>query len=81
MFSQFVETIGEEMDYRIEATNLKMIRKNMVRDRTVLIPRLIPEITSKHVLSMEYIPGTKITDVAALDAMGLDRGQIVSKVH
>jgi predicted unusual protein kinase regulating ubiquinone biosynthesis (AarF/ABC1/UbiB family) len=81
MFSQFVETIGEEMDYRIEATNLKMIRKNMVRDPTVLIPRLIPEITSKHVLSMEYIPGTKITDVAALDAMGLDRGRIVSKVH
>ena len=73
MFSQFVETIGEELDYRIEATNLKMIRKNMVRDPTVLIPKLIPEITSKHVLSMEYIPGTKITDVPALDAMGLDR--------
>jgi predicted unusual protein kinase regulating ubiquinone biosynthesis (AarF/ABC1/UbiB family) len=81
MFSQFVETIGEEMDYRIEATNLKMIRKNMVRDPTILIPRLIPEITSKHVLSMEYIPGTKITDITALDAMGLDRGQIISKVH
>jgi predicted unusual protein kinase regulating ubiquinone biosynthesis (AarF/ABC1/UbiB family) len=69
------------MDYRIEATNLKMIRKNMVRDPTILIPRLIPEITSKHVLSMEYIPGTKITDITALDAMGLDRGQIISKVH
>jgi predicted unusual protein kinase regulating ubiquinone biosynthesis (AarF/ABC1/UbiB family) len=81
MFSQFVETIGEELDYRIEATNLKMIRKNMVGDPTVLIPKLIPEITSKHVLSMEYIPGTKITDVVALDAMGLDRGRLVSKVH
>ena len=81
MFSQFVETIGEELDYRIEATNLKIIRKNMVGDPTVLIPKLIPEITSKHVLSMEYIPGTKITDVVALDAMGLDRGRLVSKVH
>jgi predicted unusual protein kinase regulating ubiquinone biosynthesis (AarF/ABC1/UbiB family) len=81
MFSQFVETIGEELDYRIEATNLKMIRKNMVGDPSVLIPNLIPEITSKHVLSMEYIPGTKITDVVALDAMGLDRGRLVSKVH
>ena len=30
---------------------------------------------------MEYIPGTKITDVVALDAMGLDRGRLVSKVH
>ena len=47
----------------------------------VLIPEVISEITSRHVLSMEYIPGTKITDIATLDAMGLDRERIVSKVH
>lgn len=81
MFTQFVETISEEMDYRIEARNIEMIRRNLIRDPTILIPELIPEITSKHVLVMEYIPGTKITDVAALDAMGLNRGRIVSKVH
>ena len=81
MFSQFVETINEEMDYRIEAKNLKTIRRNLSHDPTVLVPELIPELTSRHVLSMEYIPGTKITDIASLDAMGLDRGRIVSKVH
>ena len=81
MFSQFVETIREEMDYRIEARNLKTIRRNLSHDPTVLIPELIPEITSRHVLSMQYIPGTKITDIAALDAMALDRERIVSKVH
>lgn len=81
MFSQFVETISEEMDYRIEARNLKTIRRNLSHDPTVLIPELIPEITSRHVLSMQYIPGTKITDIAALDAMALDRERIVSKVH
>jgi predicted unusual protein kinase regulating ubiquinone biosynthesis (AarF/ABC1/UbiB family) len=81
MFSQFVETISEEMDYRIEARNLKTIRRNLSHDPTVLVPELIPEITSRHVLSMEYIPGTKITDIAAMDALGLDRGRIVSKVH
>ena len=81
MFSQFVETISEEMDYRIEARNLKTIRRNLSHDPTVLIPELIPEITSRHVLSMQYIPGTKITDIAALDALALDRERIVSKVH
>ena len=81
MFSQFVETISEEMDYRIEARNLKTIRRNLSHDPTVLVPELIPEITSRHVLSMEYIPGTKITDIAAMDALGLDRERIVSKVH
>lgn len=81
MFSQFVETISEEMDYRVEARNLKTIRRNLSHDPTVLVPEHIPEITSRHVLSMEYIPGTKITDIASLDAMGLDRERIVSKVH
>ncbi|MGE5660745.1 MAG: ABC1 kinase family protein [Ignavibacteriales bacterium] len=81
MFSQFVETISEEMDYRIEARNLKAIRRNLSHDPAVLIPELIPEITSRHVLAMEYIPGTKITDIVSLDAMGLDRERIVAKVH
>ncbi len=81
MFSQFVETISEEMDYRIEARNLKTIRRNLSHDTMVLIPKVISEITSRHVLSMEYIPGTKITDIATLNAMGLDRERIVSKVH
>jgi predicted unusual protein kinase regulating ubiquinone biosynthesis (AarF/ABC1/UbiB family) len=81
MFSQFVETISEEMDYRIEARNLKTIRRNLSHDPMVLIPEVISEITSRHVLSMEYIPGTKITDIATLNAMGLDRERIVSRVH
>jgi predicted unusual protein kinase regulating ubiquinone biosynthesis (AarF/ABC1/UbiB family) len=81
MFSQFVETISEEMDYRIEARNLKTIRRNLSHDPMVLIPEVISEITPRHVLSMEYIPGTKITDIATLNAMGLDRERIVSKVH
>lgn len=81
MFSQFVETISEEMDYRIEARNLKTIRRNLSHDPMVLIPEVISEITSRHVLSMEYIPGTKITDIATLNALGLDRERIVSKVH
>lgn len=81
MLSQFVETISEEMDYRIEARNLKTIRRNLSHDPLVLIPEVISEITSRHVLSMEYIPGTKITDIATLNAMGLDRERIVSKVH
>jgi predicted unusual protein kinase regulating ubiquinone biosynthesis (AarF/ABC1/UbiB family) len=81
MFSQFVETISEEMDYRIEARNLKTIRRNLSHDPMVLIPEVISEITSRHVLSMEYIPGTKITDIATLNALGLDRERIVSRVH
>jgi predicted unusual protein kinase regulating ubiquinone biosynthesis (AarF/ABC1/UbiB family) len=81
MLSQFIETIYEEMDYRIEADNLITIKRNLAGDNTVIIPNVFPERTSKHVLTMEYIPGVKITDIAALDAMNIDRPMLVTRIH
>ena len=81
MFSQFRETVYEEMDYRIEANNLINIKRNLAGDNTVIIPDVFPEITSKHVLTMEYVPGVKITDIAALDAMNIDRPLLITRVH
>jgi predicted unusual protein kinase regulating ubiquinone biosynthesis (AarF/ABC1/UbiB family) len=81
MLSQFIETIYEEMDYRIEADNLVTIKRNLAGDNSVIIPSVFLDRTSKHVLTMEYIPGIKITDIAALDAMGIDRSMLVTRVH
>jgi predicted unusual protein kinase regulating ubiquinone biosynthesis (AarF/ABC1/UbiB family) len=81
MLSQFIETIYEEMDYRIEADNLITIKRNLAGDNSVIIPSVILDRTSKHVLTMEYIPGIKITDIVALDAMGIDRSMLVTRVH
>ncbi len=81
MFSQFRETVYEEMDYRIEANNLINIKRNLAGDNTVIIPDVFLERTSKHVLTMEYVPGVKITDIAALDAMNIDRPMLITRVH
>lgn len=81
MLSQFIETVYEEMDYRIEADNLVIIKRNLAGDNSVIIPNVIQDRTSKHVLTMEYIPGIKITDIATLDAMGIDRSMLVTRVH
>jgi predicted unusual protein kinase regulating ubiquinone biosynthesis (AarF/ABC1/UbiB family) len=81
MLSQFIETVYEEMDYRIEANNLITIKGNLAGDNTVIVPSVFLERTSKHVLTMEYIPGIKITDIAALDAIGIDRPLLVTQVH
>ena len=81
MLSQFIETVYEEMDYRIEADNLVTIKRNLAGDNSVIIPNVIQDRTSKHVLTMEYIPGIKITDIATLDAMGIDRSMLVMRVH
>ncbi len=81
MLSQFTETVYEEMDYRIEANNLINIKRNLAGDNTVIIPDVFPERTSKHVLTLEYVPGVKITDIAALDAMNIDRPMLITRVH
>ena len=81
MLSQFIETINEEMDYTIESQNLKNIKRNLKNYPKVIIPSVIDDHSSKQVLTLEYIPGIKITNVKALDEAGIDREQIVIKAH
>ena len=81
MLSQFIETIHEEMDYRIESKNLKSIKKNMEGYPKLRIPSVIDDRSSQNVLTMEYLPGIKITNVRALDEAGIDREQIVVRAH
>ena len=81
MFSQFIETVYEEMDYKIEAENLLRIKKNLKDERRVIIPNVIPDRSTKRVLTLEYIPGIKITDGKKFDEMGIDKAKLVIRVH
>jgi len=81
MLSQFIETIHEEMDYRIESQNLKTIKRNLRNYPKVIIPSVMDDYSSKNVLVMEYVPGIKITNVKALDEAGINREQLVVRAH
>ncbi|MGB9003628.1 MAG: AarF/UbiB family protein, partial [Nitrosotalea sp.] len=81
MLSQFIETIHEEMDYQIESQNLKTIRRNFSSYPKVIIPSVMEDYSSKNILTMDYIPGIKITNVKALDEAGINREQLVVRAH
>jgi len=81
MLAQFIETIHEEMDYIKESQNLKTISKNVKEYKNVIVPKVYDDYTSKNVITMEYIPGIKITDIEALDELGIDRQKLVIDVH
>jgi len=81
MLAQFIETIHEEMDYNLESSNLKAIKKNISRQENVIVPTVYDDHSTKNVLTMEYVPGIKITNVEALDAKGIDRQRLVIDVH
>jgi len=81
MLAQFIETIHEEMDYTLESSNLKKIKENIAQYDNVIVPSVYDDHSSKSVLTMEYVPGIKITNVEALDAKGIDRQKLVIDVH
>ncbi|MFB6309730.1 MAG: ABC1 kinase family protein [Salinirussus sp.] len=70
---EFARTIRQEMDYEREARMLREIRGNFRDDPAVRMPAVIDSHSTGRVLTMEYVPGTKITDIDALDAAGHDR--------
>ena len=81
MLSQFIETIHEEMDYTIESGNLKKIKHDMAKNNKVVVPAVYDDYSSKNVLTMEYLPGIKVTNIEALDEKGIDRQKLVIDVH
>jgi predicted unusual protein kinase regulating ubiquinone biosynthesis (AarF/ABC1/UbiB family) len=81
MLSQFIETVDEEMDYRIEARNLIDIKNNLKEDTSVIIPKVYLDRTSRHVITLDYLPGTKITDIRTLNQHNIDRAKLVYRIH
>ena len=81
MLYQFIETVHEEMNYRIEARNLIEIKNNLKEDKSVIIPKVYLDRTSRHVITLEYLPGTKVTDIRTLDEYNIDRAKLVYRIH
>jgi len=81
MLSQFIETIHEEMNYKNESLNLKQIKNDLKKNNKVIIPSVYDNFSSENILTMEYIPGIKVTNVEALEEKGIDREKLVIDVH
>jgi len=73
---EFAKTIREEMDYARERTMLEEIRGNFADNDRIRIPETYESVSGPRVLTMEYVPGTKISDIDALDEAGHDRTAI-----
>ncbi len=57
LIDEFAENLLEELDYNMEAENIKMFQKNFHGDITVKILDVYPELSSSKVLVMEWIDG------------------------
>jgi ubiquinone biosynthesis protein len=76
MLDEFSTNLVEELDYYAEAYNMSRLAANMAELPGVHIADLHRDLSSKRVLTQEFVSGVKISNVAAMDAAGLDRAVI-----
>ncbi|MGG6292962.1 ABC1 kinase family protein [Leptolyngbya sp. AN02str] len=62
-----------EIDYLNEGRNADTFRRNFRGEDWVSVPRVYWRYSSPQVLTLEYLPGIKISHYEALEAAGLDR--------
>ncbi|ATD67307.1 ubiquinone biosynthesis protein UbiB [Luteimonas chenhongjianii] len=70
---QFEASLHEEMDFARECRNAERIAANLADDPRVLVPRVYWEWTSERLNVQELVDGIPASDLAAVDAAGLDR--------
>ncbi len=68
MLHEFHHTIFEEMDYVKEGRNADRFRYNFKTWRAIRVPRIYWSHTSRRVLTLEFVRGTKVTDLEGLRA-------------
>lgn len=73
LVQQFDKAITAELDFATEADNALRFAQNFQGFRNVRFPKVYKAASSKHVLTLEFIPGKKVYD--ALDA-GYERKKL-----
>ncbi|HEX4263989.1 MAG TPA: AarF/UbiB family protein [Verrucomicrobiae bacterium] len=72
VLEEFETTIAHELDYRREAANMVTLSNNLKEFKHIRIPLPIDKYTTHKVLTMDYIDGTKITELSPLASLDLD---------
>ena len=77
IIDEFGTKLFEEMDYQNEGRNAERFAENFAGDPEVKVPRIYWEYSARHVLTLEWIHGYKLTDLEGAKRAGLDSDAII----
>jgi predicted unusual protein kinase regulating ubiquinone biosynthesis (AarF/ABC1/UbiB family) len=80
LIGEFSRTLYEELDFIAEGHNAEQFAENFAADPGVYIPEVYWSHTTRRVLILEDVGYIKINDYAALQAAGIDRRQVASRL-
>lgn len=75
----FAETIVEELDFRMEASNMVDVSAMLhdLHQDAYLVPRPHPSLVTRRILVMERLQGFNFDDVEGMQAAGIDTEQVI----
>jgi len=73
---EFAHTLENELDYGLEAAHMERFAMQFTGESTIYVPKVYREVTTGRILTMEYINGIKISDIARLKKEGLEPREI-----
>lgn len=76
VLDQLEDVLERETNYLNEAQNMALVRANFVGEAGIVLPTVRKELTTQAILTMSFMDGVKISDVAALDAAGINRTEV-----
>ena len=76
MLSEFDQTVHEEMDYAAEGRNAERFRESFKTWTNVYVPTIYWHATTGKVLTMEFINGTKVTDLAGQEQQNISPAKV-----
>lgn len=77
IIDELAERIFEETNYNQEGRNADLFKELYGYIEEIYVPKIYWEYTGKRVLTMEWITGTKLTDIEAVQAQGIDATHLV----
>jgi ubiquinone biosynthesis protein len=70
----------QELDFGAEAAHLERFAHQFIGEPAIYVPKVVPGLVTRRVLTMEYVEAVKASNFAELDAAGLDRLQIATRI-
>lgn len=78
LVDEFNLNLPNELDFIHEARNSERCGRNFANNASVSVPRIFWDQTTRRVLTMEFINGTKLDDIDALKDKGFSVSQVAT---
>jgi len=79
LVDEFRRTITRELNFNREGRTVERFSKNFEEDQTVYVPKVFWNYSRETILTLEYIPGIKISEFEQLQAEGYNLKEIARR--